>query len=443
MGTTPRLGPEFGGYRIEGLIGRGGMGEVYLAHHPRLDVKHVIKVLSQQYADDESFRERFVREAQLAASLSHPNIIPIYDFGEEQGLLFLVMPYIEGSDLRRMLQNQGHLEPAEAIRVLEPVASALDAAHAEGLVHRDVKPENILIQRRASGAFRVYLTDFGLTKRLESSSALTRMDQILGTLYYIAPEQIHRQDIDGRTDIYSLGCVLYECLTGRTPFDRETEGALLFAHLMDPPPKVTAVRPELSAEVDGVVARAMAKEKEHRHATCQALVDAAREALRPVAQRGPAPMPPMPGPPPMQRTIQVDSSQVPPVPTGTPGAVPVPPGPLPTPPPHRVEPFRPPQAPRRRVGLFVGIGGAVAVVLVIVLVLVLGGGSSRYPEGARNQFINDCVAGGGSQASCECSIEQLEATFSFAEFQQINAESIAGAPPPPEFFQAVAPCIGL
>ncbi|HET7677315.1 MAG TPA: serine/threonine-protein kinase, partial [Candidatus Limnocylindrales bacterium] len=215
MRPDARVGTELGSYRIEEVLGRGGMGVVYRAEHLGLKRKVALKLLAPELADEEGFRARFLRESQMAASIDHPNIIPIYEAGEVEGEFFLAMRYVPGSDLASKLKV-GPLEPSEAARLLGQVASALDAAHAEGLVHRDVKPGNILIAsgRGEEAGDHVYLTDFGLTKRRDSRSGLTQAGSFLGSLDYIAPEQIEGREVDGRADLYALGCMAYHCLTG-------------------------------------------------------------------------------------------------------------------------------------------------------------------------------------------------------------------------------------
>ncbi|HCO02110.1 MAG TPA: hypothetical protein DIT48_01860, partial [Actinobacteria bacterium] len=276
-----RIGTRLRGYRIEQILGRGGMGVVYLAEDVTLKRKVALKVLSNDLAADPAFRERFVRESQLAASLEHPNVLPIYEAGDQDGELFIAMRFVGGSDLRKLLDERGPLEPAQAVRIVRDVAGALDDAHAEGLVHRDVKPANILVAsgRGANTTGHVYLSDFGLTKRLESTSGLTRTGQFMGTIDYIAPEQIKGEAVDGRADQYSLGCVLFECLTGRTPFERDPEVAVIYAHLSDPPPSAHALKAGLPAALDPVIARAMAKDPVERFDSCGAFAAAAGATL--------------------------------------------------------------------------------------------------------------------------------------------------------------------
>ena len=274
-------GTEVASYRIVATLGRGGMSVVYLAEHDWLQRKVALKVLAPQLADDERFRERFVRESRLAASLDHPNVIPIYEAGASGGELFIAMRFVEGSDLRTLLAEKGALEPARTIGILRQVAAALDAAHEQGLVHRDVKPANVLLVRpRGSESLEhVYLSDFGLTKRSASDSAVTGTGQFVGTLDYAAPEQFKGETADVRTDVYSLGCVLFECLTGRPPFRSENEAGLMYAHLQEPPPPVTAERPDLPHEIDRVVGRAMSKSPEDRPRSAGELAEGAARAL--------------------------------------------------------------------------------------------------------------------------------------------------------------------
>jgi serine/threonine protein kinase len=275
------LGPGtvVSGYRVDALIGRGGMGAVYRAVEEGLGRKVALKVIAPELAQDERFRERFLRESRIAASLDHPHVIPIYQAGEEQGLLFLAMRYVEGTDLQKLVAEEGALEPSRALELLSQVAEALDAAHEQGLVHRDVKPSNVLIAESA-GREHCYLGDFGLTKRTGSLSGVSVAGTIVGTLEYVAPEQITGEPLDERSDVYSLGCVLYECLTGQAPFPRATDVALLWAHVHEEPTPSSKARPELPRELDTVLARALAKEPGRRYRSAGELIAATRSALR-------------------------------------------------------------------------------------------------------------------------------------------------------------------
>jgi len=254
-------GSVFAGYRIEAVAGRGGMGIVYLATELALERPVALKLVADQLAFDSSFSERFERESRLAASIDHPNVIPVYGAGEEHGTLYIAMRYVEGTDLRALLAAAGALEHRRAAHMVAQIGQALDAAHARGLVHRDVKPANILIAERD----HAYLTDFGLTKRSASDSGLTRTGEFVGTLDYIAPEQLKGERVDARSDVYALGCVLYEALTGSVPFPTDTDAAKLWAHMSDPPPSVAAARPDAPLEFEEVVRRALAKDPGERY----------------------------------------------------------------------------------------------------------------------------------------------------------------------------------
>jgi serine/threonine-protein kinase len=273
-------GRQVGGYEIDVLLGRGGMGAVYRARDVDLGRTVALKVLAPEFANNERFRERFLRESRLAASLDHPHIVPIFQAGEAEGVLFLAMRYVEGTDLSQVVAKEGPLDPTRVVALAEQAASALDAAHERGLVHRDVKPSNMLIARSA-GREHCYLADFGLTKRTGSISGLTVTHQVVGTLDYIAPEQIRGAEIDARADVYSLACVLHECLTAAPPFERATDVAVLWAHVHEEPPLVTSRRAELPKAIDAVLARGLAKEPADRYASCGELVAAVRSALTP------------------------------------------------------------------------------------------------------------------------------------------------------------------
>jgi YVTN family beta-propeller protein len=286
VSTDSRIGTEIAGYRIESVLGRGGMGVVYVARHLRLDRTVALKVVSPELAEDPKFRDRFIRESRLAASLEHPNIVPIHDAGEADGILYLAMRLVQGTDLKSLIAEEGGLDPGRTVRLLEQAAGALDAAHQAGLVHRDVKPGNVLVASPGTSGEHAYLSDFGLTKRMTSDSGLTGTGQFVGTLDYAAPEQFEGKQLDGRADVYSLACVLYESLTGEIPFRRDNQAALVYAHLMADPPKVTAAKPELPEAIDAVVAKGMAKKPEDRYGTAGALVDDARGALGEAAFAG-------------------------------------------------------------------------------------------------------------------------------------------------------------
>src|SRR2546425_511966 len=279
--SADRIGTEFAGYRIESVIGRGGMGVVYLAEQLRLSRRVALKVLPPELAEDERFRDRFIHESKLAASLDNPHVVDVYDAGEADGALYLAMRYVEGTDLKTLIKREGPLELERVLALLTQVASALDAAHQRGLVHRDVKAANVLVEARTSpDREHAYLADFGLTKRPDSISGLTKTGQFLGSVEYAAPEQFEGKKLDARTDVYSVGCMAYECLTGAVPYPRDNEAAVMFAHLRETPPKVTASRPDLPAALDVVVGTAMAKRPEDRYPAAGALAEALEAAAR-------------------------------------------------------------------------------------------------------------------------------------------------------------------
>jgi tRNA A-37 threonylcarbamoyl transferase component Bud32 len=281
--SQPNPDIRIAGYRIEARVGRGGMGEVYRAVQLSLDRRVALKVLAPRLAADDTFRRRFLRESRIAASIDHPSIIPIYETGEDGGLLYIAMRYVDGMDLSTLLRQVGRLAPARALAIMAQVASALDAAHARGLVHRDVKPGNILLAAGPAGTdSHCYLCDFGLIKDVaaQGQSALTATDQFVGTIPYVAPEQIEGRDLDGRADVYSLGCVLFHCLTGSVPFERMNDIEVVFAHMREPPPPVSSRAPGLPRSMDAIVARAMAKNRDDRWPTCSALITAMRAEVR-------------------------------------------------------------------------------------------------------------------------------------------------------------------
>jgi hypothetical protein len=273
MGSDRRTGTELGGYRLGELLGRGGTSVVYRAEHVRLGRQAALKLLSAGVGEAD-FRERFLRESQLAAALDHPSIVPVYDAGEaEDGLLYIAMACVEGSDLKSVLAAEGKLPLRRTLRVVGQIGAALDAAHARGLVHRDVKPANILV---AEGD-RAYLSDFGVAKEL-ASNGTTRTGSFVGTIDYCAPEQVEGRAVDGRTDVYALACVLYECLAGTPPFSRPSEVAVLNAHLHAPPPKLTRAAPEIPPALESVIEKALSKSPLDRYPTCGDFLAAARAA---------------------------------------------------------------------------------------------------------------------------------------------------------------------
>jgi serine/threonine protein kinase len=337
QGSPAGVGGEIAGYQIEEQIGAGGMAVVYRARDERLGRPVALKVLAPGLASDTDFRNRFIRESRAAAAVDHPNIIPIYEAGDAGGVLFIAMRFVQGGDVGSLLAQPGPLAAQRVWDIISQVADALDAAHGRGLIHRDVKPANMLLDvpAAASGAAagspaparreHVYLSDFGISKQSLSAKTLTATGQFVGTLDYIAPEQIEGRGVDGRADLYSLGCAAFELLSGEPPFRRGRGLALIGAHLSEPPPPVTAQRPDLPAAVDAVLAAAMAKSPDERYDTCAEFATHLGRALgllpagepQPpggaqhpptvsVPQRAaapapaspiPAPAPPVPGPP--------------------------------------------------------------------------------------------------------------------------------------------------
>jgi DNA-binding beta-propeller fold protein YncE len=277
-----QAGDVFAGYRVTGVAGRGGMGVVYEAQQLDLQRPVALKLIATPLARDEAFRERFVRESRAAAAIDHPNVIPVYSAGEDDGRLYLAMRFVDGEDLRSLVQREGPLEPARAASIIAQIANALDAAHARGLVHRDIKPANVLLDRD-----HAYLTDFGLTKRLTGETTMTGSGRWVGTLGYIAPEQIRGEGVDARADVYALGCLLFYVLTGVAPYRRDSDEATLYAHLNDAPPDARALAPEVPEELAEVVSRALEKDPDDRYLSAG---DLGRAALAAVGD-GPAPPP--------------------------------------------------------------------------------------------------------------------------------------------------------
>jgi DNA-binding beta-propeller fold protein YncE len=293
------VGAQIAGYRLEEQIGRGGMAVVYRALDTRLDRHVALKILAPGLALDDAFRQRFIRESRAAAAVDHPHIIPVFEAGEADGVLFIAMRYVHGGDVRSLLDTDGPLPVVRAADVITQVASALDAAHSHGLVHRDVKPGNMLLDS-TSGSGRqdhVYLSDFGLSKQSLAVSGLTSTGQFLGTLDYVAPEQIEGRPVDGRTDLYALACASFEILCGTPPFRRDQGLAVVWAQLAEPPPSLCARRADLPVAVDAVLAKAMAKAPADRYPTCLAFAAALREALGLLVPGSAAPVGPEGGPP--------------------------------------------------------------------------------------------------------------------------------------------------
>jgi serine/threonine protein kinase len=322
-------GDQIAGYQIAQQIGTGGMAVVYRALDLRLDRPVALKVLAPRLAEDDAFRQRFIRESRAAAGVDHPHIIPVFDAGDAGGVLFIAMRYVSGGDVRSLIQSEGRISPGRATAIAAQAASALDAAHAHGLVHRDVKPGNILLDS-AGGRDHVYLADFGLSKHSLAANTLTATGQFMGTLDYVSPEQIQGQRADGRADQYALACTIVEMLSGRPPYKRDESMALLWAQLEAPPPLLTELRPDLPPEVNEVMRTALAKLPADRYPTCTAFTSAlaaacaARHVLRQPTELAaaipadfPAPAaggPPAAVPPAAVPSLAVPSAAVPPSP---------------------------------------------------------------------------------------------------------------------------------
>jgi serine/threonine protein kinase len=295
--VTPDFSPTVGalapgdhvaGYQIEAQIGRGGMAVVYRALDLRLNRQVALKVLAPQLGDDDAFRQRFIRESRAAAGVDHPHIIPVFEAGEAGRVLFIAMRYVAYGDLRTLIETEGRLSAGRTVAIAGQVASALDAAHAQGLVHRDVKPGNVLLDATGgSGTDHVYLSDFGLSKDALATTTLTAAGQFMGTLDYVSPEQIQGHTADGRADQYALACTVVEMLSGAPPYKRDESMALLWAQLEAPPPDLTRRRPDLPPAVDAVMRTALAKSPADRYPSCLAFAGALRAACGPGLARRP------------------------------------------------------------------------------------------------------------------------------------------------------------
>ena len=272
-------GSRVAGYLLESQIGAGGMAVVFRARDERLSRMVALKILAPGLAADDAFRQRFIRESRAAAAVDDPHIIPVYEAGESGGVLFIAMRLVVGGDLRSVMLREGPLPADRAAALLSPVASALDAAHSAGLVHRDVKPANVLVDARPGRPEHVYLSDFGLSKRAAAAAGLTGSGQFMGTAEYAAPEQINGRPVNGKADQYALACVAFEALTGAAPYARPEPMAVLWAHLSEPPPSLAMRRPDLPGGVDRIMARALAKEPHHRYESCLEFIDELRAAL--------------------------------------------------------------------------------------------------------------------------------------------------------------------
>jgi DNA-binding beta-propeller fold protein YncE len=316
-------GSRIAGYLLEDQIGQGGMAVVFRAHDERLDRTVALKILAPALAADEAFRQRFIRESRAAAAVDDPHIIPVFEAGESGGVLFIAMRYVRGGDVRSMAGELGPLPPGRVVEIVRQVASALDAAHARGLVHRDVKPANMLLDSRAviGRPDHVYLSDFGLSKAALQATGLTGTGTFLGTLDYISPEQIEGKPVDGRADEYALACAAFELITGRPPFQRDDAMAIMYAQLSEPAPPVTSRRPDVPYAVNDVFARALAKAPSDRYPTCTDFADALRDGfgIRPYdSGEGSIPSGPHPATQLVPQGGQEGSTR-PGVPTGAPG----------------------------------------------------------------------------------------------------------------------------
>ena len=285
-------GSRIAGYRLEQRIGQGGMAVVFRARDEQLDRLVALKILAPTLAGDAEFRRRFASESRAAAAIDDPHIVPVFAAGEADGVLFIAMRYVPGGDAQSLLARAGPLPPGRVVDIISPVASALDAAHRAGLVHRDVKPSNMLMDVLPGRPDHVYLSDFGLSKAVASTSGVTSTGMVLGTLSYMSPEQVAGKQVDGRADQYALACSAFELLAGVPPFRRDEPVALMYAHLLEPPPPLTSHRLDLPPAVDGVMSRALAKAPGDRYASCGQFADALRGAFGfPSYRGGPSVMP--------------------------------------------------------------------------------------------------------------------------------------------------------
>jgi serine/threonine protein kinase len=363
-------GDRFAGYRIERRLGRGGMGILYLAVEPGLERHVALKLIAPEAAADEVFARRFAEESRIAASIEHPNVVPIYAAGEEDGVPFIAMRYVAGADLSRRLAREGKLGPAVAVELIAQVGNGLDAIHAAGLVHRDVKPANVLLSG-GEGTEHAYITDFGVARNVATESGLTQTGRFVGTLDYVAPEQISGGEIDARVDVYALGCLLFKLLTGEVPFPREGEAARLFAHLNDPPPAPSLYVPEVSMALDDVVIRAMSKSPDDRYPSAGDLGRAAQAALTGESSQLP------------ERTVATGAAA-----TRTAEAVPperasdIDPSRAGSMSDARTERLKESTAPDRSRRLLVGIGVVVLAGIIAAVVAIASGGGDSDSKGA-------------------------------------------------------------
>ena len=318
-------GSRIAGYRLEEQIGKGGMAVVFRARDEQLGRLVALKILAPALAGDAEFQRRFVSESRAAAAIDDPHIVPVFAAGEADGVLFIAMRYVAGGDAYSLLRAEGPLPPDRVAAIISPVASALDAAHRAGLLHRDVKPSNMLMDVLPGRPDHVYLSDFGLSKAAASTSGMTRAGEVMGTLDYMSPEQIGGRSLDGRADQYALACSAFELLTGAPPFHRDELTAIMYAHLSEPPPQVTSRRPGLPWAANGVLSTALAKAPGDRYASCGQFADALRDAFglepydsRSAGRRRFIRRPKLPGPPPPRAPRQPPKRASPPGGTSSP-----------------------------------------------------------------------------------------------------------------------------
>jgi hypothetical protein len=427
-GTLLGPGAEIDGFVIESVAGRGGMGVVYRARQQRPDRIVALKVIAPDLAHDGAFRARFERESSIAAQIEHPNVIPVYAIGEADGVLYIAMRFVEGTDLRSLLDADGPVEPSRAATIVDRVGRALDAAHAQGLVHRDVKPANILLAD-AAGRDHVYLTDFGLSRHVHATSGPTRTGAFMGTIDYVAPEQARGERVDARADVYSLGCVLFTALTGAVPFDLDNDLAKLYAHDRSPAPSVLARNPDLPEAFETVLARALEKDPDERYQSAgdlgrAALAAAAGSPLpkteRLVAAGAAAPEdpeaseattierdPPAPPPPTRPAAAAGESTVFEPT-TGQTGAASEETA-LESPTIERDEgPASAPAPPKRGRPRGLLIGAGVVVVGAVVAAIALGGGGDD--GGGNGDKSGDSGGGGGAAATQTAAIPESNLT---------------------------------
>jgi serine/threonine protein kinase len=417
------VGGQLGNYLIDSVIGRGGMSVVYGAKHARLGMTVALKVLAPELSTDDTFRERFLREAQIAAGIDHPNVIPINDMGLHEDSLYIVMRFVAGGDLKTLLSESGPLELEQALKLALPVALALDAAHAAGLVHRDVKPANILIQRSSRGEIEhVYLTDFGIAKSASFAGALTRSGASIGTVGYMAPEQLEGGEVSPQTDVYALAVTFYECLAGRIPHQRElAEGVHPPKGPLEP---LSRIRPEIPAALDAVIARALSSDPAERPTTCEEFVRECRAAVAGAAAATVLSEPPAIGEPRSE-----DPPMVPPLP---PSPAPVAAG----------EGSSPPADTGTSRRHLYGAAGVLAVVAaaVVAVVLLVSGSSTPAGEGFSSALAavprNHVTGSGqatirlnGNEAAVTVSTEGLDNGAELVHLMHIHAGRKGECPP--------------